>query len=375
MNTPRLFTNAFTRARLNNILRLATLATACFTLTPQALAQAKTCPADVNRDGVVDSADLALVLGAFGDCQVGADNQIPYQTIGVTYNGLHANPNPTVKCINGDLTTIQEYHTPSNAYFTAIRTYYPKYQGSTSIGVMNQVNVTTPNMKVLLGLFLFDFPENTSSWTQDDLRYFILPYLDDSNLTGVLVGNEQGAILNSDVEVYRKYINQIRACNPSVPVGSAQTTHFWLHNTWANDLADNCDFIAVNIYPSWNWDNTDSHNQPLHSSSSLCPAQGFQSFVSQYNSIKAKYPTKQIVVTETGWPTTYGLVAGVPAQFQIGLNNAAAYFQLVAAWAQQTQVVVYYYSMFDDHYGVNTTSQYNFHFGLLDVNGNPKQVN
>ena len=47
MNTPRHFTNAFTnlfthvtRARLNNILRLATLTAACLALPTQALAQA-----------------------------------------------------------------------------------------------------------------------------------------------------------------------------------------------------------------------------------------------------------------------------------------------------------------------------------------------
>ena len=77
MNTPRHFTNAFTnlftrvtRARLNNILRLATLAAACLALPTQALAQIIPCPEDVNGDGVVDSSDVGLVLLAIGDCPV-----------------------------------------------------------------------------------------------------------------------------------------------------------------------------------------------------------------------------------------------------------------------------------------------------------------
>ena len=64
------FTNLFTRARLNNILRLATLAAACLALPTQALAQIIPCPEDVNGDGVVDSSDVGLVLLAIGDCPV-----------------------------------------------------------------------------------------------------------------------------------------------------------------------------------------------------------------------------------------------------------------------------------------------------------------
>ena len=74
MNTQFHFTNAFTnlfnRARLNNILRLATLTAACLALPTQALAQIIPCPEDVNGDGVVDSSDLGLVLLAIGDCPV-----------------------------------------------------------------------------------------------------------------------------------------------------------------------------------------------------------------------------------------------------------------------------------------------------------------
>ena len=74
MNTQFYFTNAFTnlftRARLNNILRLATLAAACLALPTHALAQIIPCPEDVNGDGVVDSSDVSLVLLAIGDCPV-----------------------------------------------------------------------------------------------------------------------------------------------------------------------------------------------------------------------------------------------------------------------------------------------------------------
>ena len=53
--------------RLNNILRLATLAAACFALPTHALAQSS-CPEDLNFDRVVNGADTMIVMNAFGNC-------------------------------------------------------------------------------------------------------------------------------------------------------------------------------------------------------------------------------------------------------------------------------------------------------------------
>ena len=70
MNTPRHFTNLFThvtRTRLNNVLRLATLAAACLALPTHALAQSS-CPGDLNDDGEVNSADVGSLLLDYGPC-------------------------------------------------------------------------------------------------------------------------------------------------------------------------------------------------------------------------------------------------------------------------------------------------------------------
>ena len=53
--------------RLNNILRLATLAAACFALPTHAIAQSS-CPEDLNFDRVVNGADTMIVMNAFGNC-------------------------------------------------------------------------------------------------------------------------------------------------------------------------------------------------------------------------------------------------------------------------------------------------------------------
>ncbi len=297
-------------------------------------------------------------------------NKIPYMPIGVTYSGLHASTNPDVISVNEDITSIANYQTPSGSKFSSIRTYYPQYCGN--IGIMNQVKAKAPTLKVLLALYIFDNPQ----WTSGNYTTYVAPYLKNKNLTGVLVGNEDPGQLST----ITTYINKIHADDPTTPVSSAQTTDFWLNDTRAAGLAKICDFIAVNIYPAWNWGNPDNNNQPKNASTgtSLTPQDGFNSFVNQYNQISNKYPDKQIFVTETGWPTTYGWVVNVPAQpkqYQIGIDNAQKYFTLVSNWSEENNVIVYYYSMFDCWYAVNTSSQFNMHFGLLDTNRKNKVPN
>ena len=53
--------------RLNNILRLATLAAAFLALPTHALAQSS-CPEDLNFDRVVNGADTMIVMNGFGNC-------------------------------------------------------------------------------------------------------------------------------------------------------------------------------------------------------------------------------------------------------------------------------------------------------------------
>lgn len=312
---------------------------------------------------------LGLGGGAF------AENRLPFYPVGVTYNGLHATDKPDKNSVDADLAAIQGYTNPANATMPSIRTYYPQYMGT--IGLMNELKAQTPSLKVLLGLYLFEYHNQPASWTVDNFNNFIKPFLSpaDPQLTGVLIGNEEGA---ASVGTVKNYLGQVAAINKSLPVGSAQKTDFWLYDLSAPDLANACDFIAVNLYPGWNWQGTDNNNQPTNGSgASLTPEQGFESFKAQYGQLVQKYPGKQIVVTETGWPTTYGKVDQVPPprQYQTGLDNAKAYFKLVSDWAQQNQVPVFYFSMFDDHQGLDTSSPFNPHFGLLDVNRAPKTAN
>jgi exo-beta-1,3-glucanase (GH17 family) len=296
-----------------------------------------------------------------------ASNNIPLQQMGVTYNGLHQTTSPTQAQVNGDARIIYNYG------FQTVRTYYPQYHGG-NVNVMSAIEQN--NLKVLLGLYIHENHE----WTEGDYNNFVKKSFGKPALLGVLVGNEDFKVHHATIN---EFIDKIKNGSSSTPVSTAQTSSFWLgHETYisANDLqklADKCDFIAVNIYPSWEWKVPNSENQPQKAGKAVTPEDGLESFNKTYNEIKAKYPGKQIVVTETGWPTTYGWIvnAPTPKQCQVGLDNAKKYQELVKQWAQDNNVVVFYYAMFDSIYGIDgDASQYNMHFGIKDAKGDSKSA-
>jgi len=233
-------------------------------------------------------------------------------------------------------------------------------------------------LKVLISLFLFD---GHPDWIESNYVQFLKPAVARGNVVGVLIGNEDPDMLAAIIQ----YLQKAKQDFPQTPVSTAQTTGFWLTDPRASQVLPLVDFVAVNIYPEWNWASPNAANQPVNSGQSVTPEQGFASFQQTYNQVANKYAGKAVVVTETGWPTTYGCVAGAdacgasvppPTQFPDGIANARKYLNLVKGWAQDPArlVNVYFHNMFDDLHAVNTSSLFNYHFGLIDHSGRAKGV-
>jgi exo-beta-1,3-glucanase (GH17 family) len=286
-------------------------------------------------------------------------NAIVFHPLGVTYNGLHSTTTPTAPQVRDDLTL-------TKAHFGYVRTYYPQYNG----GAVDVGWITYDlGLRVLNSLFLFD---GHPDWIENNYVQFLKPALARGNVIGVLIGNEDPDKLATIIQ----YVQRVKQDFPQTPVSTAQTTGFWLADSRASQILPLVDFIGVNIYPDWDWTKPNANNQPVNAGPSVTPEEGFSSFLATYQQLVSKYSGMQIVVTETGWPTTYGWVVNTnpPMQFDIGITNARDYLNRVKNWAQGAQVNVYIHNMFDDLYGVDTSSQFNLHFGLIDYNGKAKGV-
>ncbi len=272
---------------------------------------------------------------------------------GVTYNGLHTTENPTTQQVADDLERVKRH-------FSTIRTYYPQFGG----GAVDVGKVAADvGLKVLLGLYLY---HGQPAWIAKDYDQFVKPAVGRGNVIGVLIGNED----SDQFTTVKEYLKKARTDFPRTPVGSSQTAGFWLADARAAEIQPLVDFIAVNIYPNWDWEKADADNQPI----GVTPQTGFASFRGAYDQIAAKYPGKQVVVTETGWPTSYGAVPS--KQFPIGIRNAGDYLKSVTRWAETSDppVNIHVYGMFDPLYGVGLGSLFNYHFGLIDSDGQAKGV-
>jgi exo-beta-1,3-glucanase (GH17 family) len=185
--------------------------------------------------------------------------------------------------------------------------------------------------------------------------------VNDRVIIGVLVGNENIGKLGE----IKRLIRQVKTDAKNIPVSTPQKNADWLKAD--AELANMVDFIAVNIYPAWCWSSNSAGGAPAAScgsSTAMSPEAAFNSFVTQFNEVKAKFPNKQIVVTETGYPTNFGKNAGLGTA--TSRSYACQYMQKVSNWARDEKQVVFIYEMMNSQNSVDESSQFNYNFGIQD---------
>ena len=145
------------------------------------------------------------------------------------------------------------------------------------------------------------------------------------------------------------YINQVKlvAAAKGVPVTTDDVYDEILAHP---EVVAACDKIAINIYPFWDGVSIDN---------------AFTTFLAHYNAVKAKYPGKEIIIGETGWPSagnTVGQAVPNPA-------NALKYAEQILNWSNATGVKCYYFEAFDEPWKVANEGPQGAHWGLWDKDG------
>jgi exo-beta-1,3-glucanase (GH17 family) len=106
-----------------------------------------------------------------------------------------------------------------------------------------------------------------------------------STTKAIIVGNEyvygHGS---SGVSYLEAFLDQVNAAT-DIPVTTGEPAYVWLDNP---SLVSHVDFIGIHVYGYWN---------------GVDIADAAQEVVDQYNEVKAAYPSKEVMILETGWPT------------------------------------------------------------------------
>jgi exo-beta-1,3-glucanase (GH17 family) len=118
---------------------------------------------------------------------------------------------------------------------------------------------------------------------------------------GVEVRNKtinNGWPLSSAESVINDCINELRAAGVTQPITTIDTWWNWCNAQWpcqAWSMANNVDWIGINVYPWW-------ENKYSGIFTCTTAANAAQFHIDRINNVQGIYPSKEIVLTEFGWP-------------------------------------------------------------------------
>jgi exo-beta-1,3-glucanase (GH17 family) len=265
---------------------------------------------------------------------------------GLAYSPYHTGQDPTVRVTNSSTTGISPSLQEIQADMPTLAslTNYIRIYSSTGPAEMIIKAAQANHICVALGLSLSaDRTANTAEIQAGER--LAVTYKD--VVRAIIVGNEVLLRRELQVQDLRDYIREIRSqIGRSVAITVADTYGQWLVH---RDLAEDVDFITAHIYPFWDSVSIDSAIQGLDQA---------------YNQLTMAFPRKQIIIGETGWPS-----AGSPHGNAVPSEaNQARYLTDFMNWAQQKNILYFYFSAFDEDWKSHE-NVVGPHWGLYEQNG------
>jgi len=160
------------------------------------------------------------------------------------------------------------------------------------------------------------------------------------------VGNEVLFRGDIDQNTLIGYINEVRKNTNGIAI-----SYVGIYNEFSDypNLIDACDKILINCYPFWEGAHIEHASVYLQE---------------MYNKTKAIAKGKEVMITESGWPSK-GQVVGeaIPSK-----ENLMIYFVESQEWAAQANVKLFYFSSFDESWKVHFEGWAGTSWGLWDVN-------
>ena len=177
-------------------------------------------------------------------------------------------------------------------------------------------------------------------------------------VSSVSIGNEASVSWTDHLvptESLVDYAKQIKS-SVSQPVTFCENYVPWLDKL--KPLVDEVDFISIHTYPVWEYKSIQ---------------EGLAYTIENYNAVAQAYPDVQVVITEAGWATnSNGL--GIDAD-KVNEVYQKQYYQQLMDWAEQEQVLVYFFEAFDESWkGSCDPLEPEKHWGLYKTDRSPKLV-
>ncbi len=174
----------------------------------------------------------------------------------------------------------------------------------------------------------------------------------------VSAGNEAVPEWNSDLVRAPKVLEYVKTLKQGVkqPVTYCDGYDEWLSSLV--DVAKEVDFISVHTYPAWQGYNID---------------EGFKIATKDFNNVQAKYPNKQCIITETGWPTKSD--GRRMKKAFVGEEEQTRFYNEISKWSEDTKTLVFLFEAFDEPWkGGGHPDEPETNWGLYKVDRTPKKA-
>ena len=147
--------------------------------------------------------------------------------------------------------------------------------------------------------------------------------------------------LIEDIEYVRRRLDSY-----AIPVTTADGVDELLENAAVRNA---CDVVMPNCYPYWG--GVDNADAP-------------EAFAQSIACLQAACRGKQVIVSETGWPTAGQTIGSAEA----GKKESARYFQAIRDWSRKTDTQVLWFSAADEPWKRADEGEAGAHWGLMTKN-------
>lgn len=207
-------------------------------------------------------------------------------------------------------------------------------------------------MKVSLGLWL----RGDKTYNEGEIARGLRVIADNpGTIDRVFVGNETvGVRAELTAREVSDYIKRVKAAigNPAVKVGTAEVWPTWLTEP---ELADGADFIGIHLLPYWE---------------GVSYEKSMEYITSSFDQVAQRYPGKEIVIGETGWPSDGRVKQGSVPSPAIEAAFLRQFFNL----AQRKNYDYYVMEAYDQPWkgSAGQEGAVGAFWGMLDAEGNAK---
>jgi exo-beta-1,3-glucanase (GH17 family) len=164
------------------------------------------------------------------------------------------------------------------------------------------------------------------------------------NILRLMVGNE--VLLRGDAteEELIAYIREVKAKTKRI-VSTSETWDVWIKHP---KLVDEVDVLAIHVLPYWE---------------GIAAEEAVDYVFDRYNDVKKAYPTKQVIITEVGWPSDGQPVKHATAS----IPNQATFLREFLNRADKAKITYYVVEAFDQPWKKSIEGSAGAYWGIFNA--------